>query len=332
MAKMKVRIGLTPLGAIAVDERGGIVDKVLFKDAAGAFIATGGGTAELDMLEGSLRKSGHQQIEKSSIDGLSVARQLGMRDDEFFALSKKVAEAFTKNKMKEAVGRDYLIVQTVGCLDDLNHSINTLVTRLREWWGLHLPEMSAKFEDHEKYMGAVLSGEKIEDSMGMALGPQDTSEVGEYARMIEGLYAYRNRLEKYIEALMKETAPNVSSIAGPILGARLIAKAGTLDRLASFPSSTIQVLGAEKALFKHIVKGTPPPKHGMLLQHPLVSSAGQNERGRVARILAAKLAIAARVDRFSHGKGKLSIIKESLDKRLNSMKSGSSRRKTAKNG
>lgn len=312
---MKVKIGLTPLGAIAVDEKGKLVDKVLFPKGREAEGFVAGGASELEKLGQSVGRMGHL-AENSKIDGLSAARQLGMKDDEFFAVSKKVAEAFTKGRMKAAVGRDYLIVQTVGCLDDLNHSINTLVTRLREWWGLHLPEMSAKFEDHEKYIRAVLSGEEIEDSMGMALVPQDISEVGEYAKMIEGLYAYRKRLEKYIETLMNDVAPNVSNIAGPILGARLIAKAGTLDRLASFPSSTIQVLGAEKALFKHIVKGTPPPKHGMLLQHPLVSSAAQSERGRVARVLAAKLAIAARVDRFSPGKKTLNIIKESLDKRI----------------
>lgn len=317
---MKVKIGLTPMGAIAVDENGKIVEKALFPKGAEADRFAAGGPEEFGRLKGALEG---YQVERGAIDGLSVARQLGVNDGDFFSLSKRVAEAFTKERMKEAVGRDYLIVQTVGCLEDLNHSINTLATRLREWYGLYAPEMGAKIEDHEKYIKSVISGSenKGEGSIGMALGPGDLEELKEYAATLERLYSYRARLEKYIEGLMKEVAPNTAALAGSLLGARLIAKAGTLDRFASFPSSTVQVLGAEKALFKHIVKGTPPPKHGMILQHPLVSSAGMKERGRVARALAAKISIAARVDRFAHGRPELNILKESLDKRLAGMKS-----------
>lgn len=320
---MKVKAGLTPLGAVAVDEKGHIVGKVLFPKGSEAERFISGGIEELRGLKAVLE--GHQ-VERGNIDGLAVARQLGIKDEDFFSLSKNVAVAFTREKMKEAVGRDYLIVQTVGCLEDVNHSINTLTTRLREWYGLYAPEMGAKLEDHEKYLRAVLSGEeKCEGSMGMSLGPEDLGEVKEYAATLERLFSYRLRLEKYIEGLMKEVAPNTAAMAGPLLGARLIAKAGTLDRLASFPSSTIQVLGAEKALFKHIVKGTPPPKHGMIIQHPMVSSAGLKEKGRVARALAAKIAIAARMDRFSVNSGskgiELSILKASLDRRLAGMRS-----------
>ncbi len=322
---MKVKASLTPLGAIAVDEKGHIVGKVLFPKGSEAERFVSGGLEELKGLQAVLE--GHQ-VERGNIDGLAVARQLGIKDEDFFSLSKKVAEAFTREKMKEAVGRDYLIVQTVGCLEDVNHSINTLTTRLREWYGLYSPEMGAKLEDHEKYLKAVLSGEeKCEGSMGMSLGQEDLGEVKEYAATLERLFSYRVRLEKYIEGLMKEVAPNTAAMAGPLLGARLIAKAGTLDRLASFPSSTIQVLGAEKALFKHIVTGTPPPKHGMIIQHPLVSSAGLKEKGKVARALAAKITIAARMDRFSDNnsndtsKNELNILKESLDRRLAGMRS-----------
>ncbi len=329
---MKVKIALTPMGAVAVDEGGKIIEKALFPKGAEAERFAAGGVEEFSKLKGALE--GHQ-VERGVIDGLSVARQLGMKDEDFFSLSKKVAEAFTRERMKEAVGRDYLIVQTVGCLEDLNHSINTLATRLREWYGLYAPEMGAKIEDHEKYITSVISGEenKGEGSMGMALGTGDLGELKEYAATLERLYSYRARLEKYIEGLMDEVAPNTAAIAGSLLGARLIAKAGTLDRLASFPSSTVQVLGAEKALFKHIVKGTPPPKHGMILQHPLVSSAGMKERGRVARALAAKISIAARVDRFSPGRrDELNILKESLDKRLAGMKSRSANKGDKKHG
>ena len=108
---------------------------------------------------------------------------------------------------------------------------------------------------------------------------------------------------------MKKIAPNITAIAGPTIGARLLAKAGGLEKLARLPASTIQVLGAEKALFRALRKGTKPPKHGILFQHPWVHGTPRWQRGKIARVIAAKLALAARIDLY---RGEL--VKELVEK------------------
>jgi len=150
--------------------------------------------------------------------------------------------------------------------------------------------------------------------MGTALEGDDLKMIQDFASRIKELREMRERLADYIREQMKKIAPNVSAVAGPLLGARLISKAGGLKKLAIFPASTIQVLGAEKALFKHLAKGTPPPKHGILFQHPLVRSAKKWQRGKIARAIAAKLAIAAREDYFGGKDISAQLLKEIEDR------------------
>jgi nucleolar protein 56 len=123
--------------------------------------------------------------------------------------------------------------------------------------------------------------------------------VSDYAQRTLDLYNYRDELVEYITMVTQEVAPNVAFIAGPVLAAKLIEKAGSLKRLGMVPSSTIQVLGAEKAMFRAIKSNARPPKHGLLYQHPYVNGAPRDRRGNRARSLAAKIAIAARADLFS---------------------------------
>jgi len=117
------------------------------------------------------------------------------------------------------------------------------------------------------------------------------------------------------------TLRNLSYLTDPLLASRLVTIAGGLARLAKMPGSTIQVIGAEKALFKHLRKGTKPPKHGILFQSPLVRGSPLEERGRIARTLAAKLTIAAKADYFT-GNFIAEKLKEGLDKRLKEIKAG----------
>ncbi len=225
--------------------------------------------------------------------------------------------------MEEAyTEKDRYIIQAIEALDDLDAAYNLLVERLREWYGLHFPEINQVVKDHEKFVRLVsevgarsemtenvlkdVLGEKLAakvaeiapQSMGTSLEGEDLKMIQDFASRVKELREMRERLADYIKEQMKAIAPNVSAVAGPLLGARLISKAGGLKKLAMLPASTIQVLGAEKALFKHLAKGTPPPKHGILFQHPLVRSAKRWQRGKIARTIAAKLAIAAREDYF----------------------------------
>ncbi len=258
-------------------------------------------------------------------------------------LRKKIVEK-TKKKVEEAyTEKDRYIIQAIEALDDLDAAFNLLVERLREWYGLHFPEVNQLVKDHEKFLDLVVDlgnrhemtedalvpilGEKLAarvaraaaESMGTDLEGDDLKMIRDFAARVRELREMRERLADYIREQMKAIAPNVTAIAGPLLGARLISKAGGLKKLAMLPASTIQVLGAEKALFKHLAKGTPPPKHGILFQHPLVRSAKRWQRGKIARTIAAKLAIAAREDYFG-GKDISERLLKEIEQRVQEIK------------
>ncbi|MDP8003839.1 MAG: C/D box methylation guide ribonucleoprotein complex aNOP56 subunit, partial [Caldisphaera sp.] len=139
------------------------------------------------------------------------------------------------------------------------------------------------------------------------------------ARITSQMYNLRKDLDQYATSAMKEVAPNITELVGPLLGARLISLAGGLERLATMPASTIQVLGAEKALFRALKTGGRPPKHGIIFQYPEIYKSPKWQRGKIARALAAKLAIAAKVDAYS-GRFIGNKLKEDLNKRTEEIK------------
>ncbi len=235
------------------------------------------------------------------------------------ALRKKILEQ-TKRKVSEAyTEKDRHIIQAINTIDDLDAMFNLLVARVREWYGLHFPELNQLVKDHEDFLRIVVEAgerekitelgwlkddlkekvaEALKKTVGSSVEKEDLEMIQKVAELALQTRKLREEMRKYLADQMKQVAPNITAIAGPALGARLIAKAGGLKKLAFFPASTIQVLGAEKALFRHLTKGTRPPKHGILFQHPLVRKAKWWQRGKIARTLAAKLAIAAKEDYF----------------------------------
>jgi nucleolar protein 56 len=154
-----------------------------------------------------------------------------------------------------------------------------------------------------------------EKSMGADMAEQDLAEIQALSKNVLELYELRKNMEHYVEKTMEEVAPNTKAVAGALLGARLIAIAGSLQNLAMRPASTIQVLGAEKALFRSLKTGARPPKHGLIFQHTLLHDAKRWQRGKIARAIAGKLAIAARSDAFG-GKYVGDKLKADIDKRL----------------
>jgi len=179
-----------------------------------------------------------------------------------------------KEQISDSINRDEIIIQAISFLDDLNKSLNLFMERFREWYGLYFPEISQEIEDHEKFIRTVINSSReelmkkynINKTMGGKIFEKEDLEImNKISLKIKELYDLRKDLEDYIEKLMKEIAPNLSEIATPKIGARLILLAGGLKELSLLPSSTIQVLGAEKALFLHLSKGIKPPKHGVYL-------------------------------------------------------------------
>ncbi|NLI73999.1 MAG: ribosomal biogenesis protein [Euryarchaeota archaeon] len=212
-----------------------------------------------------------------------------------------------KIRSREPLPADRFILQAVRGMDDLIEMINLMSERLHEWYGLHFPELvdyahDARYADLIAQIGSreeILDALDLQlESVGSELEDKDLKVVRSYASSLASLYGEKKHLESYISERMNDVAPNLSAIIGPSLGARLISLAGGLRRLAVLPSGTVQLLGAEKAMFAHLRKGRNPPKHGIIFQHPLIHRAPYWQRGNVARVLSGKLSIAARVDYY----------------------------------
>ena len=242
--------------------------------------------------------------------------------DELF---KQVAVSYSRLKVQqESLKRDRMIIHAVNTADDLNSTFNLVSERVIEWYGLHFPELEELVRDHYQYLTLVanighrdnfnnenlshLSEKRREliisqarTSIGGDIHPQDLSQIQSYARIGLEMKRYQRQLENYIADLMEQVAPNIKALVGAVLGSKLIAKAGGLENLAKMPSSRIQVLGAEKAVFLHLRHGTKPPKHGLIYQDARIHGAPKYLRGKIARAVANKLAIAARLDYFSSG-------------------------------
>jgi len=152
--------------------------------------------------------------------------------------------------------------------------------------------------------------------MGADILETDLEQIQVLAKDVLTLYELRKSMEEYVDKTMEELAPNVRAVAGALLGARMIAIAGSLQNLAMRPASTIQVLGAEKALFRSLKTGARPPKHGLIFQHTLLHDAKRWQRGKIARVIAGKLAIAARADVFGEGHFIGDDLKADINKRV----------------
>jgi len=232
--------------------------------------------------------------------------------------------ALAKEAVKASIGPDVHLGQAVRAYDDLVSTNNLLSERLHEWYGLHFPELEVVVGG-DAYVKAVADiGARPEvlssldlkmDSIGSDIAPEDLDSVRTLAAALKETMSARAKIERYVDLRMKDVAPNVSSLAGPVIGARLIMQAGSLGRLASMPSGTIQLLGAEKAMFRHLREGSRPPKHGILFQHPLVHNSPPWQRGAIARALAAKMCLAARADAYSHSDIS-ELLKTQLDRRV----------------
>ncbi len=222
-------------------------------------------------------------------------------------LLHEMLQIVAKSELKSPAGSGVHIAKAINTIQDINETVNILTERLRDWYSLHFPELNEKVSDEDflRLISTLGERERIISetdidiiSVGSDVSEKELNFYREFADMILKQREFRMDLAEYLEMEMEREAPSLTVLVGPKLGAELIAQAGSLEKLAMMPSSTIQLLGAEKSLFRHLEKGTPPPKHGYILQHPYVHRADPSHRGKVSRLLANKIAIAARVDNF----------------------------------
>jgi nucleolar protein 56 len=299
----------------------------------------------------SILKNGGQNVEMMSTDqqqeyrknAASFAVRCGVSSDEATAVQqlRDFAISLSSSRVREASGRlDLHVIQAINALDELDKIINILAARMREWYGLHFPELDHLVQSLTAFAKIVSSAgtrDKITDKVLQYAGIQEkkgeiilsaasrskggdiTDEnlklVRRLADQVTEQSQLRDDLANIVETSMEIVAPNVKELLTASVSARMIAMAGGLQKLAMLPASTIQILGAEKALFRSLKTGANPPKHGMLFQHPTIHAAPKWQRGKIARAIAAKVAIAARIDAYRHD-GKDPLIAEKLRKRI----------------
>ncbi len=245
---------------------------------------------------------------------------------------KGVQEAFSK--------KDASLIHAVRSIDDLDAVKSLIHQRLDEWYKINFPEFEVGTEeayakivsefgdkdfDLEKLTEIVGENkaielmQKAEKSFGANFDLHDKNAIRKLAKALVNIIETRKELEEYVREKAKRELKNISYLTDELLAARLVSLAGGIDKLAEMPASTIQVIGAEKALFKHLKKGTLPPKHGIIFQNPHVNSAPLGHRGKIARALAAKIAIASKADAFT-GNFIAPKLKATLDKRFKQIK------------
>jgi nucleolar protein 58 len=216
-----------------------------------------------------------------------------------------------------------MVIQAVGLLDDLDKELNNYAMRLREWYGWHFPECGKIIQDNVTYARLVqmigmrtntaksdLSEliqedlekqvkEAAEISMGSEISNEDEFNIKELCGQIISLSDYRSSLTEYLKARMMAIAPNLTILVGELVAARLISHAGSLINLAKQPASTIQIFGAEKALFRALRTKHDTPKYGLIYHASLVGQANAKLKGKISRSLASKCALCVRVDALS---------------------------------
>ena len=240
-----------------------------------------------------------------------------------------LGHAYSRAKVKFSVQKnDNHIIQAIATIDHLDKAVNTFSMRVREWYGWHFPELVKIVSENNKYARcALFIGDKktltedslhdlaaiVDDdlstaraiieaarvSMGQDINEDDMNNVMAFAKRTVSLSTYRRTLGAYLTSKMSVVAPNLAALIGETVGARLISHAGSLTNLAKYPASTVQILGAEKALFRALKTKGNTPKYGLIYHSSFIGKAGMKNKGRISRFLANKTSIASRIDNFS---------------------------------
>lgn len=246
------------------------------------------GTGEVDETEGTDEAHG---IDETDVRDDDHDRMVGAQPDPAaYSMSPDLlreALILVASRKLERAFAAREIIELIAALDDLNRSINLLHERESEW--------KKVYGDRES-----------------------PSVLGSFRQRIRDLEEHREELKQSIESFMKQENPTLSHLVGELLGARIIALAGGRDRLARLPAGTIQILGAENAFFRFRKTGKGMPKHGIIFQHPWIKNASKDQRGKIARTLAGKIALAARIDHYS-GRNDGEVLRSAVEKRIRDM-------------
>ena len=323
----------------------GVSDKILAGSIKSAFTnveCETGDTNEVvaDMLRG-LRLHAEKLLEQVREGDTNIA-QLGL------------GHAYSRSKVRFSVQKnDNHIIQAIAILDQLDKAVNTFSMRVREWYSWHFPELVKIVSDNHKYarvalfvkdkttlssdqlydLAAIVDDDEIiaksiidaaKTSMGQEISSADMENITLFAQRVVSLGSYRKTLHNYLVSKMGVVAPNLATLIGEVVGARLISHAGSLTNLSKYPASTVQILGAEKALFRALKTKGNTPKYGLLYHSSFIGRASQKNKGRISRFLANKCSIASRIDNFSQAPSTVfgEALKKQVEERLDFYTSG----------
>jgi len=234
---------------------------------------------------------------------------------------KRLFQAAKESISRAYAGEEHSIMQAINAYKEIDKTKNILYERLEEWYSMYFPELSIgsqtayakfvlKFGANKKAAdisslkevfgnNAESIKRKIDTSIGREPTKEEYSTISRLAEMLLSAASIEDDLDRYLKESTKRLMPNIVYLIDYKIAAEMLSRAGSLTKLAMMPASTIQLLGAEKALFRHIKFGSKPPKYGVLFKMNQMSSTRRDERGRLARIYAAKLSIASKADAFS---------------------------------
>lgn len=284
----------------------------------------------------------------------------GLSDTDMSRAQLGLAHSYSRAKVKFNVNKsDNMIIQAIALLDTLDKDVNTFVMRVREWYSWHFPELVKIVTDNYLYAKVTLlikdksslsddsipalkevlgDEEQAKDivdaakaSMGQDISPIDLINIEAFAKRVISLAEYRHKLFAYLQDKMGIVAPNLGALVGELVAARLISHAGSLTNLAKYPASTVQILGAEKALFRALKTKGNTPKYGLIFHSSFIGRAKQRNKGRISRYLANKCSIASRIDAFMDQSTPAfgEKMKEQVEERLRFYEEGIAPRKNA---
>ncbi|KAG8804251.1 Nucleolar protein 58 [Serendipita sp. 399] len=256
----------------------------------------------------------------------------GVDQKDLTTMSLGLSHSLSRYKLKFSPDKvDIMVVQAISLLDDLDKEINVYSMRIKEWYGWHFPEMGKIIIDNLAYanvvrtMGVRTNAANItlanilpedleaavklaaEISMGTEISDSDIAHIHSLCDQVIAISAYRSQLADYLRNRMNAIAPNLTALVGELVGARLISHAGSLRNLAKHPASTVQILGAEKALFRALKTKHDTPKYGLIYHASLIGQAPQKLKGKMARMVATKAALSIRVDALSDADAKSGV-------------------------
>jgi len=276
----------TPIGIYTFDKDGNIVDKKLFsknvKEAIESFC--------LSNAEGMQRFAAKQfRI---------IAKENFVSEEELNEFLCSFVIEISKKNMVGLIGKDKLLVHAINAYDEVEKQINIMEQRLSEWYSLHYPERKVNADLVVRY-GRRDNMPGFSDSTGVDIDEHDETILRDYARTVDVMRTELTKLRAYIKDMAKSIMPNTCFVIDPMLASKMLAMAGSLEKLSRMTASTIQLIGAEKALFRHLKKEGKSPKYGIIFLDARVQSSPQDKKGKVARIVAAKIAQAVRIDFYS---------------------------------